>query len=72
MTWHLFFGLAMGLLSFIGLAMAASAVDDIFQAAGLLLFAFGVLNVFYVINRAVGRRSAAHGHAEPADGAEAS
>lgn len=45
----------MGLLSLLGLVMASGAEDEIFYGTGLALFVFGVLFVFAVISRNVGR-----------------
>ncbi|MDX1541688.1 MAG: hypothetical protein R3349_09825 [Geminicoccaceae bacterium] len=45
----------MALLSLVGLIMASGAEDEVFYGTGLALFAFGVLFVFVVINRNIGR-----------------
>lgn len=45
----------MGLLSLVGLVMASGADDEIFYGTGLALFVFGVLFIFVIINRNVGR-----------------
>lgn len=48
-------GIVMGVLAMVGLFMASRATDDIFYGTGLGLFLFGVLFIFGVINRCVGR-----------------
>jgi hypothetical protein len=48
-------GTAMGLLGLIGLALASAAEDTVFYGTGLALFLFGVLFVFGLIHRCVGR-----------------
>jgi hypothetical protein len=48
-------GAVMGLLGLLGLLMASRAVDTIFYGTGLALFVFGVLFIFVLINRNVGR-----------------
>ena len=48
-------GAAMGLLGLIGLGLASAAEDGVFYGTGLALFLFGVLFVFGLINRSVGR-----------------
>ena len=48
-------GTAMGLLALIGLALASAAEDTVFYGTGLGLFAFGVLFIFFLIRRNVGR-----------------
>jgi hypothetical protein len=45
----------MGLLGLIGLALASAAEDTVFYGTGLALFLFGVLFVFGLIQRWVGR-----------------
>jgi hypothetical protein len=48
-------GAVMGVLSLIGLALASAAEDRVFHGTGLALFVFGVLFVFGLIHRHVGR-----------------
>ncbi len=48
-------GAVMGLIALLGLFLASRAQDDIFYATGLGLFVFGVLFIFFLINRYVGR-----------------
>jgi hypothetical protein len=48
-------GIAMALLSLLGLAMASAATDRIFYGTGFALFLFGVLFIFGLIHRHVGR-----------------
>ena len=48
-------GGAMALLSLLGLVLASAAEDGIFYGTGLALFGFGVLFVFGLIHRNVGR-----------------
>jgi hypothetical protein len=48
-------GTAMGLLGLIGLALASAAEDAVLYGTGLALFLFGVLFVFGLIHRCVGR-----------------
>jgi hypothetical protein len=48
-------GTAMGLLGLLGLALASAAEDTVFYGTGLALFLFGVLFVFGLIHRRVGR-----------------
>ena len=48
-------GLLMGLLSVLGLVIAANANDGAFTAAGFGFFAFGVLFIFGLIRRCVGQ-----------------
>ena len=48
-------GTAMGLLSLLGLALASAAEDRVVYGTGLVLFLFGVLFIFSLINGAVGR-----------------
>lgn len=52
-SWAL--AVVMGLLSLLGLVMASQAEDSVFYGTGLGLFVFGVLFIFVVINRNVGR-----------------
>ena len=47
-------GLLMGLLSVLGLVIAAKAGDPAFSAAGLAFFIFGVAFIFGLIRRNVG------------------
>lgn len=44
-------GIVAGLIALVGLFMAAGAHDGPFALAGYLLMAFGVIYVFYLINR---------------------
>lgn len=48
-------GGVMALLALLGLGLASHAADDVFYGTGLGLFAFGVLFVFFLIHRNVGR-----------------
>jgi hypothetical protein len=48
-------GGVMALLSLFGLFVASRAQDDVFYGTGLGLFLFGVLFVFGLIHRHVGR-----------------
>jgi hypothetical protein len=48
-------GTTMGILGFIGLVLASAAEDTVFYGTGLALFLFGVLFVFGLIQRWVGR-----------------
>ena len=48
-------GGVMALLSLFGLGMASAAEDTIFYGTGLALFIFGVLFIFGLIYRYVGR-----------------
>jgi len=48
-------GALMGLLSLLGLVMASHATDAAFSGVGLVLFGFGVLFIFGLIARYVGR-----------------
>ena len=48
-------GGVMGLLSLLGLLLASAARDDVFYFTGLALFLFGVLLIFGLIHRYVGR-----------------
>ncbi len=48
-------GALMALLSLFGLFMASGATDPAFYGVGLLFFLFGVLFVFGLIGRYVGR-----------------
>jgi hypothetical protein len=45
----------MGLVSLAGLAIASRAEDDVFYGTGLGLFAFGVIFIYGLIYRYVGR-----------------
>ena len=45
----------MALLSLCGLFLASAAEDHVFYATGLALFAFGVLFIFGLIHKHVGR-----------------
>ena len=44
-------GIFAGLIALVGLFMAAGAQDGPFALAGYLFMAFGVVYVFYLINR---------------------
>lgn len=48
-------GFVMALIAMLGLVMASGARDDVFYGTGLLLFAFGILAIFTLIGRNVGR-----------------
>jgi hypothetical protein len=48
-------GFVMGLLSLLGLVLASAAQDSTFHAFGLALFLFGVLFIFGLIGKYVGR-----------------
>jgi hypothetical protein len=48
-------GGVMALLSLFGLALASAAEDGVFYGTGLTLFGFGVLFIFGLIHRYVGR-----------------
>ena len=48
-------GIAMALWSWLGLALASAATDRIFYGTGFALFLFGVLFIFGLIHRHVGR-----------------
>ena len=48
-------GAAMALLSLFGLFLASAAEDRVFYGTGLALFVFGVLFIFGLIHRDVGR-----------------
>jgi hypothetical protein len=45
----------MGLLSLLGLVLAAAAQDSAFAAFGFALFLFGILFIFGLIGKYVGR-----------------
>ena len=47
-------GIAMGLLSLVGLLMASNATDSGFYWTGLAFFLFGVLFIFALIKRGTG------------------
>jgi hypothetical protein len=48
-------GGVMALVALVGLGLASRAHDDVFYGTGLGLFAFGVLFIFFLIHRNVGR-----------------
>jgi hypothetical protein len=48
-------GGVMALLALLGLGLASGAADDVIYGTGLGLFAFGVLFIFFLIHRHVGR-----------------
>ena len=48
-------GGAMALFSLLGLFLASAAQDDVIYGTGLALFLFGVLFIFGLIHRHVGR-----------------
>ena len=48
-------GVVMGVISLLGLFLASAASDAMFYAAGLIFFLFGVLMIFGLIARHVGR-----------------
>jgi len=48
-------GVVMALISLLGLFLASAASDPMFYAAGLIFFLFGVLMIFGLIARYVGR-----------------
>ena len=52
-SWGL--AVVMGIIALLGLVMASQAGDAVFYGTGLALFAFGVLFIFFVIKRNVGR-----------------
>lgn len=45
----------MALLALLGLGLASRAQDDVLYGAGLGLFVFCILSIFYLIHRNVGR-----------------
>lgn len=45
----------MALLALLGLGIASRAEDDVLYGTGLGVFVFGVLFIFYLIHRNVGR-----------------
>jgi hypothetical protein len=49
-------GFMMGLLSLLGLVLAGAAQDATFHTFGLALFLFGILFIFGLIGKYVGRR----------------
>jgi hypothetical protein len=49
-------GACLALLSLLGLFMARGAKDQFFYGVGLIFFIFGVLFIFGLIGRHVGRR----------------
>jgi hypothetical protein len=51
-------GGAMALLSLFGLFLAGAAQDSVFYGTGLALFVFGILFIFGLIHRYVGRQAA--------------
>lgn len=48
-------GGVMALLALLGLGLASRAEDDVLYGTGLGLFVFGVLFIFFLIHRNVGR-----------------
>lgn len=52
-TWIL--GGVMAVVALLGLGLASGAADDVIYGTGLGLFAFGVLFIFFLIHRNVGR-----------------
>ena len=48
-------GALLALLSLVGLFMASGAEDDLFYGVGLVFFLFGVLFIFGLIKKYVGR-----------------
>lgn len=48
-------GALMGLFSLFGLFLASAAQDQVLYGTGLVFFVFGVLVIFGLINRFVGR-----------------
>jgi hypothetical protein len=48
-------GIVMGVASLVGLAIASRAEDDVFYGTGLGLFVFGVVFIYGLIYRYVGR-----------------
>ena len=49
-------GGVMAFLALLGLGLASRAEDDVFYGTGLGLFVFGVLFIFVLIHRYVGRK----------------
>lgn len=45
------YGLVLGILAILGLFLAAHARDGAMHLAGLLLFLFGVVNIFALIHK---------------------
>ena len=54
MNGRISFGMGMVILCLLGLVMASRAVDDTIYISGLLLFVFGVINIFVMIYHLVG------------------
>ena len=48
-------GTFMALLSLLGLVMASGAKDELFYSVGLIFFLFGLLFIFGLIRKYVGR-----------------
>jgi hypothetical protein len=48
-------GAFMALLSLLGLVMASGAKDELFYSVGLIFFLFGLLFIFGLIRKYVGR-----------------
>jgi hypothetical protein len=48
-------GGVMALLALLGLGLASRAEDDVLYGTGLGLFGFGILFIFFLIQRNVGR-----------------
>ena len=48
-------GGVMALVALLGLGLASGAEDDVIYGTGLGLFIFGVLFIFFLIHRKVGR-----------------
>ena len=69
MNGRLFFGIGMAAVCMVGLIMASRAVDDIIYVTGLVLFVFGVINMFVMIHRLYGH-SSHHDRKDDGDGAD--
>jgi hypothetical protein len=48
-------GGVMALVALLGLGLASGAADDVIYGTGLGLFVFGVLFIFFLIHRNIGR-----------------
>ena len=59
-------GIAMGLVSLIGLFMASKAADDAMYFVGLVFFVFGVIFIFALIGKSIGVAHGQSGGAEDA------
>lgn len=56
------FGAVMALLSLLGLFIASRAHDPIFYAVGLVIFAFGLAFIFWLIAKNTGHPRGQQGH----------